>query len=56
MEIKTRLDARGFDFDLEIDGETFRIDKGDVWNLYTIMNSVFDEMPDPVRTSDTVKG
>ena len=42
--------------DLEIDGVPFRMDKGDVWNLYCIAQSAFDKMKDPVRISHTVKG
>jgi hypothetical protein len=32
--------------DLEIDDQVFQLDKGDVWNLWTIVNTVFDRMID----------
>jgi hypothetical protein len=37
--------------DLEIDGVPFRMDKGDVWNLYCIAESAFNRMKDPVQFS-----
>ena len=34
--------------DLEIDGQSFRMDKGDVWDILCTAESVFDRMNDPV--------
>lgn len=43
--------------DLEIDDQSFRLDKGDVWNLLCIAKSVFDRMIDPhqmLKTQENV--
>ena len=37
--------------ELEIDDQVFILDKGDVWNLLCISQSVFDRMVDPHKAT-----
>ena len=37
--------------ELEIDDQVFYLDKGDVWNLLCISQSVFDRMVDPNKAA-----
>ena len=41
--------------DLEIDGEAFRIGKGDVWKLFCIAQTAFDKMKDPSEIDPLTK-
>ena len=34
--------------DIEIDGQAFRMDKGDAWTVLCVAQPVFDRMNDPV--------